>query len=190
VPAVYDLFDPKRFAEKLTEVLGYHNFVLTQYLGAEPVEFQAVFDQAMADADEIRPMVTDVSADLRHQQGRRQLLFEGAPGTLLDIDHGTYPFVTSSNCVAGQAAAGSGVGPGRLHYVLGITKAYCTRVGGGPFPPSSISKRREHLAIRCPRWRGIWHRYWPQTPLWMAGSRCSEAFHHYQWCFRAVYYQA
>ena len=132
---VYDLFDPKRFAEKLTEVLDYHNFVLTKYLGAKPVEFQAVFDQAMADADEIRPMVTDVSADLYAiNKAGGNLLFEGAQGTLLDIDHGTYPFVTSSNCVAGQAAAGSGVGPGRLHYVLGITKAYCTRVGGGPFP--------------------------------------------------------
>ncbi len=132
---VYDLFDPKRFAEKLAENLEYHNFVLTQYLGAEPVEFQAVFDQAMADAEEIRPMVADVSADLYAiNKAGGNLLFEGAQGTLLDIDHGTYPFVTSSNCVAGQAAAGSGVGPGRLHYVLGITKAYCTRVGGGPFP--------------------------------------------------------
>jgi adenylosuccinate synthase len=132
---VYDLFDPQRFAEKLAENLEYHNFVLTQHLGAEPVEFQAVFDQAMADAEEIKPMVTDVSADLYAiNKSGGNLLFEGAQGTLLDIDHGTYPFVTSSNCVAGQAAAGSGVGPGRLHYVLGITKAYCTRVGGGPFP--------------------------------------------------------
>ena len=132
---VYDLFDPKRFAEKLAENLEYHNFVLTQYLGADPVDFQTVFDEAMADAEEIRPMVTDVSADLYAiNKAGGNLLFEGAQGTLLDIDHGTYPFVTSSNCVAGQAAAGSGVGPGRLHYVLGITKAYCTRVGGGPFP--------------------------------------------------------
>ena len=132
---VYDLFDPKRFAEKLAENLEYHNFVLTQYLGAEPVDFQTEFDQAMADAQEILPMVTDVSADLYAiNKSGGNLLFEGAQGTLLDIDHGTYPFVTSSNCVAGQAAAGSGVGPGRLHYVLGITKAYCTRVGGGPFP--------------------------------------------------------
>jgi adenylosuccinate synthase len=132
---VYDLFDPERFAAKLKEVLAYHNFVLTQCLGAEPVEFQAVFDQAMADAEAIKPMVADVSAELYAvNKSGGSLLFEGAQGTLLDIDHGTYPFVTSSNCVAGQAAAGSGVGPGRLHYVLGITKAYCTRVGGGPFP--------------------------------------------------------
>ncbi|MDB5887170.1 MAG: adenylosuccinate synthase, partial [Rhodocyclales bacterium] len=132
---VYDLFYPERFADKLREVLDYHNFVLTQYLGAEPVAFQPVYDQTMKDAEEIRPLVVDVSAEIydAHKAGQN-LLFEGAQGTLLDIDHGTYPFVTSSNCVAGQASAGSGVGPGLLHYVLGITKAYCTRVGGGPFP--------------------------------------------------------
>ncbi|MBI4740555.1 MAG: adenylosuccinate synthase [Betaproteobacteria bacterium] len=132
---VYDLFYPERFAEKLKENLDYHNFVLTQYLGAEPVDFDAVLAQAMADAEKIKPMVVDVSAALyAANKSGQNLLFEGAQGALLDIDHGTYPFVTSSNCVAGQAAAGSGVGPGMLHYVLGITKAYCTRVGGGPFP--------------------------------------------------------
>lgn len=132
---VYDLFDRERFAAKLKEVLVYHNFVLTEFFKAEPVDFQSVFDQAMADAQAIRPMVADVSAEIYGvNKAGGSLLFEGAQGTLLDIDHGTYPFVTSSNCVAGQAAAGAGVGPGRLHYVLGITKAYCTRVGGGPFP--------------------------------------------------------
>jgi hypothetical protein len=109
--------------------------VLTRYLGAAAVDFDAVLAQAMADAEEIKPLVTDVSAALHAvNQAGHNLLFEGAQGALLDIDHGTYPFVTSSNCVAGQAAAGSGIGPGMLHYVLGITKAYCTRVGGGPFP--------------------------------------------------------
>ncbi|WP_371929867.1 adenylosuccinate synthase [Uliginosibacterium sp. 31-16] len=132
---VYDLFYPERFAVKLREVLEYHNFVLTQYLDAEPVDFQTVYDQAMKDAEAIRPLVSDISADLyAANKADQNLLFEGAQGSLLDIDHGTYPFVTSSNCVAGQAAAGAGVGPGMLHYVLGITKAYCTRVGGGPFP--------------------------------------------------------
>ncbi|PKO79163.1 MAG: adenylosuccinate synthase, partial [Betaproteobacteria bacterium HGW-Betaproteobacteria-13] len=132
---VYDLFDRERFAEKLKSNLEYHNFVLTQHLGADAVDFQTVFDEAMRDAEKILPMVADVSAELYAvNKNGGSLLFEGAQGTLLDIDHGTYPFVTSSNCVAGQAAAGSGVGPGRLHYVLGITKAYCTRVGGGPFP--------------------------------------------------------
>ena len=132
---IYDLFYPDRFADKLRENLDYLNFVLTRYLGAQAVDFGAVLTQAMADAEEIKPLVSDVSAAL-HALNRagHNLLFEGAQGALLDVDHGTYPFVTSSNCVAGQAAAGSGIGPGMLHYVLGITKAYCTRVGGGPFP--------------------------------------------------------
>jgi len=132
---VYDLLDSARFADKLSANLDYHNFVLTRYLNAEAVDFQAVFDRAMRDGEELRPLMADVSAEL-YDLNRRgaSLLFEGAQGTLLDIDHGTYPFVTSSNCVAGQAAAGSGIGPGSLHYILGITKAYCTRVGGGPFP--------------------------------------------------------
>jgi adenylosuccinate synthase len=132
---VHDLFHPRRFAEKLKETLDYHNFVLTCYLGAEAVDYAMVLDQAMSEAEQVKPLVTDVSAALYdiHRAGGN-LLFEGAQGTLLDVDHGTYPFVTSSNCVAGQASAGSGIGVGLLHYVLGITKAYCTRVGGGPFP--------------------------------------------------------
>ena len=132
---VYDLFYPERFAEKLKENLDYHNFVLTKYLGAEAVDYQIVLKQALADAEQIKPMVVDVSGALNAaNKAGQNLLFEGAQGALLDIDHGTYPFVTSSNCVAGQASAGTGVGPGMLHYVLGITKAYCTRVGSGPFP--------------------------------------------------------
>ncbi len=132
---VYDLFYPERFAEKLKENLDYHNFVLTKYLGAEAVNYETVLKQAMDDAEQIKPMVVDVSGALNAaNKAGQNLLFEGAQGALLDIDHGTYPFVTSSNCVAGQASAGTGVGPGMLHYVLGITKAYCTRVGSGPFP--------------------------------------------------------
>ena len=132
---VYDLFNPERFAAKLRENLDYHNFELTQYLGGEALDYDAVLAQVMVDAEEIKPLVADVSAALHAaNKAGQNLLFEGAQGSLLDVDHGTYPFVTSSNCVAGQAAAGSGVGPSKLHYVLGITKAYCTRVGGGPFP--------------------------------------------------------
>ncbi|MEO8410949.1 MAG: adenylosuccinate synthase [Propionivibrio sp.] len=132
---VYDLFHPERFAQKLKENLDYHNFVLTQFLGAAAVDYEAVLAQATADAEKIKPLVADVSAALHAaNKAGQNLLFEGAQGALLDIDHGTYPYVTSSNCVAGQASAGAGVGPGMLHYVLGITKAYCTRVGGGPFP--------------------------------------------------------
>jgi adenylosuccinate synthase len=132
---VADLLNEKRFAEKLLENLDYHNFVLTQYLKAQAVDYQETLDKALADVPRIKPMVTDVSSALyaAHQTGAN-LLFEGAQGSLLDVDHGTYPFVTSSNCVAGNAAAGSGVGPDMLHYVLGITKAYTTRVGSGPFP--------------------------------------------------------
>ncbi len=132
---VQDLKHPERFAAKLRDLLALHNHILTTYLGAAAVDYQTVYDDAMRYAEVIRPMMADVSCELNaaHKAGCN-LLFEGAQGTLLDIDHGTYPFVTSSNCVAGNAAAGSGVGPGLLHYVLGITKAYCTRVGGGPFP--------------------------------------------------------
>ncbi len=132
---VQDLKHPERFAAKLRELLDLHNHVLTTYLNALALEFQPIYDAAMALAEQIKPLMADVSRELNaaHLAGQN-LLFEGAQGTLLDIDHGTYPFVTSSNCVAGNAAAGSGVGPNLLHYMLGITKAYCTRVGGGPFP--------------------------------------------------------
>lgn len=132
---VYDLFYPERFAEKLAEVMDYHNYVLTNYLGAQPVDFKQQLDLSMQHAQALKPMIADISAELygAYHRGDR-LLFEGAQGTLLDIDHGTYPYVTSSNCIAGQASAGTGVGANMLHYVLGITKAYTTRVGGGPFP--------------------------------------------------------
>lgn len=132
---VQDLKHPERFATKLREVLALHNHVLTEFLKAPAIDFDTVYAEAMVHAELLRPMMADVSRELNdaHKAGAN-LLFEGAQGTLLDVDHGTYPFVTSSNCVAGNAAAGAGVGPGMLHYVLGITKAYCTRVGGGPFP--------------------------------------------------------
>ena len=132
---VQDLKHPDRFAAKLRELLDLHNFVLTGFLNAPAIEFDAVYDEAMRHAEMLKPMMADVSRELNdaHKAGAN-LLFEGAQGTLLDVDHGTYPYVTSSNCVAGNASAGAGVGPGLLHYILGITKAYCTRVGGGPFP--------------------------------------------------------
>lgn len=147
---VQDLKHPARFAAKLHELLDLHNHVLSTYLNSVNldfglslssfmsdgrVQFEPVYEQAMQHAKLLFPMLSDVSRELNeaHSAGIN-LLFEGAQGTLLDVDHGTYPYVTSSNCVAGNAAAGAGVGPGLLHYVLGITKAYCTRVGGGPFP--------------------------------------------------------
>ncbi|MDY7575381.1 adenylosuccinate synthase [Actimicrobium sp. CCI2.3] len=132
---VADLLNEKRFGEKLRENLDFHNFVLTAYLKAPAVDFQKTFDDALADVPRLAPMAADVSSALyAAYKGGASLLFEGAQGSLLDVDHGTYPFVTSSNCVAGNAAAGSGVGPNMLHYILGITKAYTTRVGSGPFP--------------------------------------------------------
>jgi adenylosuccinate synthase len=132
---VQDFFYSDQFAAKLKENLDYHNFALTHYYKVDPLDYQTVLNEMMSFAEQIKPMVVDVSSALyAAEQAGHNLLFEGAQGTLLDIDHGTYPFVTSSNCVAGNAAAGSGVGPGSLHYILGITKAYCTRVGAGPFP--------------------------------------------------------
>ncbi len=132
---VQDLKHPDRLARKLRELLELHNAGLGSHLKGRPLDFEPVFDGAMRAAEQLRPMLADVGYRLHqaHRDGAN-LLFEGAQGTLLDIDHGTYPYVTSSNCVAGNAAAGSGVGPDLLHYVLGITKAYTTRVGGGPFP--------------------------------------------------------
>ena len=132
---VQDLKHPQRLAAKLAELVELHNAELTTVLGASPLEMQPMLDAALVAAEQLRPLMADVGYRLHnaHLAGSN-LLFEGAQGTLLDIDHGTYPYVTSSNCVAGNAAAGSGVGPGMLHYVLGITKAYTTRVGGGPFP--------------------------------------------------------
>ena len=144
-----DLFHRERIAAKLGEVLDFHNFVLRQYFGAETVDFQRTLDELLAIADSIRPMVKDVPRLLfEAQRAQKRLLFEGAQGTLLDVDHGTYPYVTSSNCVAGAAAAGSGVGPQALHYILGITKAYTTRVGSGPFPTELDDDIGRQIAVR------------------------------------------
>ena len=130
-----DIFHRERFAAKLGEVLDYHNFVLKNYFHAGIVDFQKTLDDTLALAERIKPLVMDVPRALYEaNQAGNSLLFEGAQGSLLDIDHGTYPFVTSSNCIAGAACAGAGVGPQMLNYVLGITKAYTTRVGSGPFP--------------------------------------------------------
>jgi adenylosuccinate synthase len=132
---VQDLKHPERFAKKLAELIELHNFALSGYLKGTPLTFQPIFDGAMKAAEQILPMLADVGVKIHaHTLAGGSVLFEGAQGTLLDIDHGTYPYVTSSNCVAGNAAAGSGVGPDKLHYILGITKAYTTRVGSGPFP--------------------------------------------------------
>jgi adenylosuccinate synthase len=144
-----DLMAPERFEAKLEQLLDYHNFVLTKYLGAKPVDLAKTRDEALALAPRLKPLIADVPRAL-YEANRTgmNILFEGAQGTLLDIDHGTYPFVTSSNCVAGAAAAGAGVGPQMLHYVLGITKAYATRVGAGPFPTELNDQTGELLRKR------------------------------------------
>jgi adenylosuccinate synthase len=132
---VQDLLDPDRFSAKLEALLEFHNFMLVNYYKQDPVHFAKTRDEALAQALELRPMVADVAGLLHEARVRGEsLLFEGAQGALLDIDHGTYPYVTSSNCLAGAAAAGCGIGPQMLDYVLGIVKAYTTRVGTGPFP--------------------------------------------------------
>lgn len=142
-----DLFFRERFAAKLGEVLDYHNFVLKNYFHADTVDFQRTLDDTLALAEQILPMVADVSNLLyaANQAGDR-LLFEGAQGSLLDVDHGTYPFVTSSNTIAGGACTGAGVAPQMINYVLGITKAYTTRVGSGPFPTELEDEVGQHLA--------------------------------------------
>jgi adenylosuccinate synthase len=146
---VADLFHPERFASKLAEVLEYHNFALEHYYKVEPVDFQKTLDEAMGYAEWLKPLMTDVTARL-HELRREgaNIMFEGAQGSLLDIDHGTYPFVTSSNTTAGGTATGSGFGPLFLDYVLGITKAYTTRVGSGPFPTELFDAVGARLAER------------------------------------------
>ncbi|MBS0319439.1 MAG: adenylosuccinate synthase [Proteobacteria bacterium] len=144
-----DIADADRFAAKLARVMEYHNFILTQYYKRDGVPFEKTRDEILAFAPALKPMIADVAALLQVARERGDsLLFEGAQGALLDIDHGTYPFVTSSNCIAGAAAPGSGVGPEAIDYVLGITKAYTTRVGEGPFPTELTDETGAGLAQR------------------------------------------
>ncbi|MBW5411963.1 MULTISPECIES: adenylosuccinate synthase [Pseudomonas] len=144
---VGDLFHPERFAQKLREVLEYHNFVLQNFFNEQPVDFQKTYDDAMEHAKVLEPLMLDVVSRLHElRRAGENIMFEGAQGTLLDIDHGTYPFVTSSNTTAGGVATGSGVGPLYLDYILGITKAYTTRVGSGPFPTELFDETGAYLA--------------------------------------------
>jgi len=141
-----DLRNTDAFAEKLREVLEYHNFSLTQYFKVAAVDYQETLDAALRKGEEILPMLADVTGLLHAARERgAHILFEGAQGSLLDIDHGTYPYVTSSNTTAGGTATGSGFGPLYLDYVLGITKAYTTRVGSGPFPTELFDDIGDHL---------------------------------------------
>ncbi|AZZ90808.1 adenylosuccinate synthase [Hahella sp. KA22] len=142
-----DLAKPERFAEKLKEIMQYQNFVLEHYYKVAPIDYQKTLDETLKMAEELLPMMADVT-DMLHEFRKRgeNVLFEGAQGSLLDIDLGTYPFVTSSNTTAGGTATGSGFGPMYLDYVLGITKAYATRVGSGPFPTELFDDVGAYLA--------------------------------------------
>ncbi len=144
---VADLFDPPRFGERLAEVLDYHNFVLTQYFRQPAVDLAETRDHLLAQAEHIKPLVVDVTQELADLRvAGANVLFEGAQGAMLDIDHGTYPFVTSSNTSAGGASTGTGLGPSYFDHVLGIVKAYATRVGAGPFPTELFDATGEHLS--------------------------------------------
>ncbi|MGI9309768.1 MAG: adenylosuccinate synthase [Gammaproteobacteria bacterium] len=144
---VSDLFNPEVFRERLTAVMDLHNFMLQNYYKQDAVELEPVAEEWLSMAERIKPLVSDTAEFLAEQMSSgANLLFEGAQGTLLDVDHGTYPFVTSSNTVAGTAATGSGVGPVAFDYVLGIVKAYTTRVGAGPFPTELFDDTGAHLA--------------------------------------------
>jgi adenylosuccinate synthase len=144
-----EVFDQTHISERLREVMEYHNFALKHYFKEEEVDIQQVQDQLQVMAERLQPMVTDVTGEL-HQLRRtdKHVMFEGAQGALLDIDHGTYPYVTSSNTTAGGAATGTGVGPCYIDYVLGIVKAYTTRVGAGPFPTELFDDDGEHLGVK------------------------------------------
>ncbi len=144
-----DLRNTEEFARRLKELVDYHNFMLVNYYQAEAVNYEEILANTLALGELIKPMLTDVGEDLHaHQQQGHNIMFEGAQGALLDIDHGTYPYVTSSNTTAGGAATGSGVGPLAIDYVLGITKAYSTRVGNGPFPTELDDSYGEHLGVK------------------------------------------
>ncbi|AHA68617.1 Adenylosuccinate synthetase [Shigella dysenteriae 1617] len=170
---VGDLFDKETFAEKLKEVMEYHNFQLVNYYKAEAVDYQKVLDDTMAVADILTSMVVDVS-DLLDQARQRGdfVMFEGAQGTLLDIDHGTYPYVTSSNTTAGGVATGSGLGPRYVDYVLGILKAYSTRVGAGPFPTELFDETGEFL---CKQGNEFGATYGSSSSYRLAGHRCRSS---------------
>ena len=141
-----ELLDTDHFAERLREVMEYHNFTLEHYFKADPVDYRMVLDEALAQGEQITPMIDDIPGLLhRLRKDGKHIMFEGAQGALLDIDHGTYPYVTSSTTTAGGAASGSGVGPCDLDYILGIVKAYTTRVGAGPFPTELFDADGKHL---------------------------------------------
>ena len=171
---VADLYNVPFFEERVRTALEYHNFELTHFLHAEALDPQKVIDEVLGFADRLKPRVMDVSHTLNKLMAEgKQFLFEGAQGSMLDIDHGTYPFVTSSNTVAGYATAGAGVGPHHLNYVLGITKAYCTRVGAGPFPTELLNEEGERIRQRGGEFGAVTGR--PRRCGWFDGAALRRA---------------
>ena len=163
---ICDIVSGEGLAEKINDVMDYHNFVLKNYLNASTVDVDLVLEEARKWGAMLAPMMADVSHELttiaRNGEG---ILFEGAQGTLLDVDHGTYPYVTSSNCVSGQASAGTGVSPKAIHHVLGIAKAYTTRVGTGPFPTELFDDVGKGIATRGKEFGSVTGR--PRRCGWM-----------------------
>lgn len=144
-----DLLNPEEFALRLKELVEYHNFMLGNYYNADTLDYQEILETTLTLAEHIKPMLTDVGEELhQYQRDNKNILFEGAQGALLDVDHGTYPYVTSSSTTVGGAATGTGLGLLDFDYVLGITKAYSTRVGNGPFPTELDDKYGEHLGVK------------------------------------------
>jgi adenylosuccinate synthase len=142
-----DLFQREKFAAKLGEILDFHNFTLQHYFKQPAIDFQKTLDEQLSYAERVKPLVTDVTLALHHiREDGGDVMFEGAQGAMLDIDHGTYPYVTSSNTTGGFAATGTGIGPRDFDYVLGIVKAYTTRVGAGPFPTELFDEYGDHLS--------------------------------------------
>jgi adenylosuccinate synthase len=173
---VQDLTDPARFSEHLASLVEFHNFALVHYYKAEPVPFGPMRDELLELAKDIVPMIADVAALIHAARARGEsLLFEGAQGALLDIDHGTYPYVTSSNCIAGAAATGSGIGPRMIDYVLGIVKAYTTRVGTGPFPTELTDDVGKTLAQRGNEFGSVTGR--PRRCGWIDIPALRRSFH-------------
>jgi adenylosuccinate synthase len=143
------MFDVPHFKERLREVMEYHNWSLEHYFKQPTVDYQQVLDEALAHAEQLKPMIEDIPGTLnRLRREGKNVMFEGAQGALLDIDHGTYPYVTSSNTTAGGACTGTGTGPREIDYVLGIVKAYTTRVGAGPFPTELFDDDGNHLGTK------------------------------------------
>ncbi len=171
---VGDLLDADLFAAKLQETLEEKNFYLKEYLGQKPLDYQEIYDRYLAFGERLAPFVTNVSVVLEEARRRgASILFEGAQGTQLDIDHGTYPYVTSSNTVAGNACCGAGLGPTAIDYVLGICKAYTTRVGGGPFPTELHDELGDHLRERGGEYGSTTGR--PRRCGWLDGVVLKEA---------------